>query len=138
MPRIAEAVGQAEELVLRWDNGAESRFPWFWLRDHGQDAESLDPETLQRRVDTFALDEAVRGQDSTILEEGRSLAVRWPNGEGAGVESRYSADFLATMAGLLPEAIAAQPGRAPRLWSAAKALPEPRKILRVNWSSRSR
>ena len=123
MPRIAEAVGQAEDLVLRWDNGAESRFPWFWLRDHGQDAESLDPETLQRRVDTFALDEAVRGKDSTILEEGRGLAVRWPNGEGAGVESRYSADFLATMAGLLPEAIAAQPGRAPRLWSAAKALP---------------
>ena len=125
MPRIAEAEGRAEELVLRWENGAESRFPWFWLRDHGQDPASLDPETLQRRVDTFALDEAIRGANSTVLEEGRALAVTWPDTAGGATEaeSRYSADFLATMAGLLPEAIAAQPGRAPRLWSAATSLP---------------
>ena len=120
MPRIAEAVQQAESLVLRWDNGRESRFPWFWLRDHGQDAASLDPATLQRRVDTFALDEDLCGTSATVLDEGRALSVGWPDGAGA---SRYAADFLATMAGLLPEEIAAQPGRAPRLWSARTALP---------------
>jgi trimethyllysine dioxygenase len=121
MPRITAAEGQAEGLVLRWDSGAESRFPWFWLRDHGQDPESLDPATLQRRVDTFALDEAIRGEGCAILEDGRALAVVWPGTEGP--RSRYSADLLATMAGLLPEAIAAQPGRQPRLWSAAGGLP---------------
>jgi trimethyllysine dioxygenase len=129
MPRIVGAEGQAEELLLRWDTGAESRFPWFWLRDHGQDPDSLDPQTLQRRIDTFALDEAIRAEDSTILEEGGALSVSWP-GEGpgaAGPQSRYSADFLATMAGLLPEATAAGPvpemPGAPRLWSAAAGLP---------------
>ncbi|WP_340117073.1 TauD/TfdA family dioxygenase [Pelagibius sp. 7325] len=122
MPRITAAEGQAETLVLRWDSGAESRFPWFWLRDHGQDPDSLDPATLQRRVDTFALDEAIRGEDCTILEDGHALAVVWPG--AAEPQSRYSADFLATMAGLLPEAIAAQPGRQPRLWSAAGGLPD--------------
>jgi len=120
MPRIAEAERQADDLLLRWDNGRESRFPWFWLRDHGQDPASLDPVTQQRRVDTFALDEGLRGSAATVLDDGRALAVAWPDGAEA---SRYAADFLATMAGLLPEEIAAQPGRAPRLWSARSALP---------------
>jgi trimethyllysine dioxygenase len=120
MPRIAGAEGQAEGLVLRWDSGGESRFPWFWLRDHGEDPASLDPATLQRRVDTFALDEDLRGSAATILEQGRALAVTWPDGAEA---SRYSAAFLAAMAGLQPEEIAARPGGTPQLWSAARSLP---------------
>ena len=114
MPRIAGAEGRAEGLVLRWDNGTESHFPWFWLRDHGQDPDSLDPATLQRRVDTFALDEAIRGEDSAVLDGGQALTVTWPDREPA---SRYSADFLASMAGL------SGPGPAPRLWSAGGGLP---------------
>jgi len=120
MPRIAGAEEQAEGLVLRWDSGGESRFPWFWLRDHGEDPASLDPATLQRRVDTFALDEDLRGSATTILEQGRALAVTWPDGAEA---SRYSAAFLAAMAGLQPEETAARPGAAPRLWSAGRSLP---------------
>lgn len=120
MPRIVGTEQQAEGLVLRWEDGRESRFPWFWLRDHGQDEASLDPKTLQRRIDTFALDEDLQGEAATVLDEGRALAVAWPDG---GEDSRYSADFLATMAGLLPEAIAEQPGLAPRLWSARRGLP---------------
>lgn len=121
MLRITEARGQADGLILRWDNGAESRFPWFWLRDHGQDPESLDPATLQRRVDTFALDEGISGKESTVLDEGRALAVTWC--DDSGVESRYSADFLAAMAGLASEEPAERPDLAPRLWSAARRLP---------------
>jgi trimethyllysine dioxygenase len=121
MLRITEARGQADGLVLRWDNETESSFPWFWLRDHGQDPESLDPATLQRRVDTFALDEDISGKESTVLDEGRALAVTWR--DGSGVESRYSADFLAAMAGLASEEPAERPDLAPRLWSAARKLP---------------
>ncbi len=121
MLRITEARGQADGLVLRWDNGAESSFPWFWLRDHGEDPESLDPATLQRRVDTFALDEDISGKDSKVLDEGRALAVTWR--DDSGVESRYSADFLAAMAGLSSEEPAERPDLAPRLWSAARKLP---------------
>jgi len=95
MPRIAGAEKRADALLLRWDNGRESRFPWFWLRDHGQDPASLDPKTLQRRVDTFTLDESLHGSAASVLDEGRALAVAWPDG---GEDSRYSADFLATFA----------------------------------------
>lgn len=124
MARIVGAEEQAEGLLLRWESGAESQFPWFWLRDHGQDPDSLDPQTLQRRVDTFALDEAIRGEASTILEEGRALVVTWPGNGAAGEppESRYSADFLAAMAGQEPEDIAARPDLAPRPWSARRGL----------------
>lgn len=96
MPVIAAVEGRDEELVLRWQDGSESHFPWFWLRDHGQDPDSLDPKTLQRRVDTFSLDEALRGCGTEILDAGRSLAITWENGSSA---SLYPADFLASMAG---------------------------------------
>ncbi len=96
MPVIAAVEGREEELILRWQDGTESHFPWFWLRDHGQDPESLDPKTLQRRVDTFSLDEAVRGCGTEILDAGRGLAITWEND---GSASLYPANFLAAMAG---------------------------------------
>ena len=122
MPVIAEAEAREEALLLRWSGGGESRFPWFWLRDHGQDEASLDPATLQRRVDTFAIDDAIRGSESRVLDDGRTLSVAWPDGAGP---SRYSADFLAAMAGLAPDRGGQRPGGAPQLWSAkSPAQPE--------------
>jgi trimethyllysine dioxygenase len=120
MPVIDEAEARAEALVLRWRDGGESSFPWFWLRDHGQDPDSLDPATLQRRVDTFAIDEAICGAGSTVLDDGRALAVAWPDGAG---DSRYSADFLAAMAGVAPDREGPRPGGAPQLWSARSPMP---------------
>src|SRR3546814_11793713 len=100
---------------VRWEKQRRGRFPGFWLGDHGQDRAGLDPARRQRRVDTVALGEDVQGRAASVLDEGRGLAVAWPDG---GADSRYSADFRATMAGLLPEALAERPGLAPRLWSA--------------------
>ena len=47
--RLAKLEPKDEGLSLRWGDGRETLFPWFWLRDHGQDEASLDPDTLQRR-----------------------------------------------------------------------------------------
>src|SRR3546814_18215323 len=99
MPRITEAELQADGLLLRWDNERQSRFPWFWLRDHGQDPASLDPTTLQRRVDTFALAADVQGSASSVLDERRALAVASPD---AGAARRPPADFPAPHAGRPP------------------------------------
>jgi len=122
VPVIAAVEGREEELVLRWQDGSESRFPWFWLRDHGQDPDSLDPDTLQRRVDTFSLEETIRGCGTEILDAGRGLAITWENG---GSASRYPADFLAAMAAEGAAGEADLRRRLPlRLWS-AKAPPAP-------------
>jgi len=118
----SKAIRDAErgdgELILHWQGGGESRFPWFWLRDHGQDPASLDPDTLQRRVDTFTIAEDIRGSETTVLAEGRVLEVNWPDGSPA---SRFEADFLAAMAVPLPDA-------EQRLWSARQPLPQEQPI----------
>jgi len=114
MPEIASVLSDEEGLVLRWKNGAENRFPWFWLRDHDQGPEGLDPATLQRRVDTFALDDGIRGAAGTVLEDGRVLAVTWPESD---LCSRYPAEFLAGMAGSAPEDWDTQARLPRRTWS---------------------
>lgn len=119
VPVIASVEGREDELVLRWQDGSESHFPWFWLRDHGQDPDSLDPKTLQRRVDTFNLEDSIRGCGTEILDAGRSLAITWENGGGA---SRYPADFLAAMAEGAAEQADFKERLPQRLWSASHPL----------------
>ena len=119
---ILEARHGEDGLSVRWRDQGESHYPWFWLRDHGEDAASLDPETLQRRVDTFALPDDIRASASAILDDGRTLEVRWPD---APEPSRYSADFLARLAGHAPPEQVPAPGVARRLWSAQSPLAPP-------------
>ncbi|WP_422366149.1 TauD/TfdA family dioxygenase [Pelagibius sp.] len=119
MQAITAIASDDEGLALRWQNGTESHFSWLWLRDHDQGPESLDPSTLQRRVDTFALDETLRGSDCAILEEGRALAVTWPEN---GLCSRYSADFLAAMAGIAAGDWDTLAGMPQRIWSGRSPL----------------
>ena len=120
--RLAEVQPREEGLSLRWRSGEETLFPWFWLRDHGQDESSLDPDTLQRRVDTFAIANDIRGKESRLLEEGAALEIAWMNDSPP---SRFSSGFLAAMAGLVPQDCALAPAVERRFWSAANPLNTP-------------
>lgn len=122
MPVIVETLNGEEGLAVRWRGRGETLFPWFWLRDHGEDEASLDPGTLQRRVDTFMIPEGVRGTAASILDNGRALEVTWSDG---GPPSRYSAGFLARMAGHEPGEHILLPGTERRLWSARAPLELP-------------
>ncbi len=53
---------------------------WRWLRDHGEDEASRDPETLQRRVDTFAIDSSASGQIERHDGNPGWFSIRWPDG----------------------------------------------------------
>ena len=53
-------------------------FSWFWLRDHGVDEASLDPETLQRRVDTFSIPAGLAAVDVRISEAFDEIEISWP------------------------------------------------------------
>ena len=66
---------------------------WFWVRDHSEDAASLEPENQQRLVDTFALDPTIIATSATIRNG--AIEVRWP----AGPPSILSANLFA---GLVP------------------------------------
>ncbi len=87
-----------EGLSVTWGGDrAPTIFEWFWLRDHGEDEASLDPATLQRRVDTFAIPAGIRGLGAEVEQDGRRIVVRWSDD---GAPSTYSAARLAALAGL--------------------------------------
>jgi len=80
-----------EGLLVAWDAAApDSRFPWFWLRDHGHEEATLHPITLQRQLFTAAVPDDVRGTAARLEEDGRAVVVVWQDGG----QSHYPRDFL--------------------------------------------
>ncbi len=103
-----EAVEQgASGLLVRFRGRPEPvTVPWRWVRDHSEDATSLDPATAQRLVDTFTIPADLAPTSAELA--GPTVRVTWAGGEPP---SLVSAARLAEAAGLVPN-----PER--RLWSA--------------------
>ena len=69
------------EVQVTWvSNAAPGRFSPFWLRDHCHSKESLNPDTLQRQVDTFAIPVDLAPAGLEIGDGGRALHIVWKNG----------------------------------------------------------
>jgi trimethyllysine dioxygenase len=83
-------------------------FTWFWLRDHSEDATSLNQSTLQRQVDTFALPDRP-GPGAASLDASGHVVVQWGDSSPDGF---FSPARLAEAAGLTP------PTPKQHLWSA--------------------
>jgi len=54
-------------------------FSWFWLRDHGIDEDSLDPQTLQRRVNTFTIPKDICASDVVFDKDKQLIEIYWPD-----------------------------------------------------------
>ena len=66
------------EVEVSWRSGGPaSRFSPFWLRDHCHGTESLNPDTMQRQVDTFSIPTDISPSTLEVREEGRSLHIEW-------------------------------------------------------------
>ncbi|MTI08533.1 trimethyllysine dioxygenase [Curvivirga aplysinae] len=78
-------------LNLAWANGKEARFPFFWLRDHCPEPESLNVDTWQREVDTFSIPLDIEASSYELDEAGETLSVTWSND---GFKSRFPTDLL--------------------------------------------
>jgi trimethyllysine dioxygenase len=77
---------------VTWRNqSAAGRFSAFWLRDHCQAKQSLNPDTLQRQVDTFTIPLGIAARSLEIADGGRTLNVVWQHD---GSVSSLPADFL--------------------------------------------
>ncbi len=74
----AEAAGARLRV---WVDGQDAaiEFPWFWVRDHSEDPASLDPDNLQRSVDTFAIDPAIQPSSVELIDG--TIHVAWPDGQ---------------------------------------------------------
>ena len=70
----------------------EHVIPGRWLRDHGDDAASLNPDSKQRITDTFAIDPDVAPM--VVHVDGAWLDVEWTDGARTG----HDLDRLLTIA----------------------------------------
>ena len=75
-------------LHVRWADGAESQYPWLWLRDHAHDEATLNPVTQQRQLETASLRRDLRPGDATTT--GDCVSIEWQ----AGGRSDLPAAFL--------------------------------------------
>src|ERR1700735_4140454 len=81
-----------DELEVSWrGDTAPGRFSPFWLRDHCHSKESLNPDTLQRQVDTFAIPVDISPAKLEIIDGGGALRIVW---EHDGSSSLLPAAFL--------------------------------------------
>ncbi len=110
---LNQAAAAANSLQVVLTDGRVLELPWFWVRDHGHDEDSRDPETLQRRVDTATLDLDLGAGRVELAPNGSHLTVSWSDG---GPDTVLDGAWLAAL------------GRdpAPRtVWSGDLDLPEP-------------
>jgi trimethyllysine dioxygenase len=76
--RLAAVRVVDNEVEVSWQGGGPTgRFAPFWLRDHCHSKESLNPDTLQRQVDTFAIPADIAPEQLEIADDGAMLRIRW-------------------------------------------------------------
>ena len=91
-PRLSAAKLIDGEVEVTWSGRvSKTRFSPFWLRDHCHSKESLNPDTLQRQVDTFAIPEDIAPEKLEISGSGDALAIVWKHD---GSKSILPARFL--------------------------------------------
>jgi trimethyllysine dioxygenase len=108
-------------MTLQWADGTESVYPWFWLRDHGEDEASLDPDTLQRRVDTFTIPTDQRGAAVEHDATTQTFRISWADNTPP---TTISVLRLAQIAGKAVPEGALGPHGGENFWAAGN-LPDP-------------
>ncbi len=88
----------AEFVNGRSDNLGPKVYSWRWVRDHCIDPQSLDQETIQRMVNTFALPADLMCTGLDFVPSEQLVHLSW----GDGTWSSISAYVLATVVGFTP------------------------------------
>ncbi len=76
MTSIASLEITDDRLVIAWNDGLTSRYPWLWLRDHAHDEATLHPVTQQRQLHTASVRRDLRGLGGRIVGE-RDIEITW-------------------------------------------------------------
>ncbi|MFT5658014.1 MAG: trimethyllysine dioxygenase [Gammaproteobacteria bacterium] len=112
-------------LEVAFSNDAKpAQFSWFWLRDHGIDENSLDPDTLQRRVNTFAIPRNIEPTAVNFDKDTQLVEIEWADAPTTTV----SAQLLAGVETRAPESHELAPGHERVLWDKDAPLPELPKV----------
>src|ERR1700736_6287749 len=70
------------QVQVHWKPKAPpAKFSPFWLRDHCHAQHSLNADTLQREVDTFAIPADIAPAKIQLKDDGRTLNIVWAHDE---------------------------------------------------------
>lgn len=78
-------------LQITWQDGEESSYDYFWLRDNARDPESFNANSYQREVYTAGIPRDITPQSVTVDDTGEQLLIQWPE---VAIPSSYPAEFL--------------------------------------------
>ncbi|HEY1312967.1 MAG TPA: trimethyllysine dioxygenase [Steroidobacteraceae bacterium] len=82
----------AGQVVVNWHREqSPAQFSPFWLRDHCHAKHSLNADTLQREVDTFAIPQDIAPQTLEIKDGGAALHILWKHDASTSI---FPAQFL--------------------------------------------
>lgn len=82
-------------LNIVWSDASKTSLPWRWVMDHGEDAISMNQQTLQRNVDTFSLSSELCAKSATLQDRGRSVIIQWRDGLETSISSLRLAQVTA-------------------------------------------
>ncbi len=97
-PRLEAARLVGAEVEVSWvGKAAPARFSPIWLRDHCHAPQSLDPVTLQRKVDTFSIPADIAPAALEVVDGGRTLRIVWRHDGAVSVlPARFLRDIAET------------------------------------------
>jgi trimethyllysine dioxygenase len=83
MPTISALAPHDGHLSVTWSDGADSSYPWIWLRDHAHDEATLHPVTQQRQLYTASIAPTLTAQRVAVTDDG--VEIEWISGEQLSV-----------------------------------------------------
>lgn len=92
--KIREIDKSAEGLAVTWADDEVTVYPWFWLRDHGEDRNSQNERTLQRQIDTFAIDRGIQARSVRLSADGTMVFLEWSPEETTHVSAERLAESI--------------------------------------------
>ncbi|NNC99599.1 MAG: hypothetical protein HKN85_05410 [Gammaproteobacteria bacterium] len=110
---IKNAIQADDGLHVKFVNSTtDIIFPWHWLKDHGVDETSLDPTTLQRRVNTFEIEPDIKPLVVEFESARQIVQIKWAD----EAETVIPADLLMQVTGRMPRADKLLPNQQRVLW----------------------
>ena len=110
---VVDALVREQGLEIKFSNGLSNKlFSWFWLKDHGVDEQSLDPKTMQRRVDTFGLSEHLQPDKVDFDHNNQEIQIFWNDATFTLIPS----NLLLSVTGQTPSQEKLLPRQPKRLW----------------------
>ncbi len=117
--KISDVSSLDRGLNIRFsDSDSEQFYSSIWLRDHGIDSESLDPDTLQRKVDTFSIPADLAPRTVKVNSEKTEITIDWNDSSSTTV----SVGLLASLDGRAPQPFELAPHKGRYHWDSESPL----------------